>query len=396
MVTVAETQSELLVRSEELDGHPWLLNVLNGTIDLTTGQLRPHRREDFLTMAAPVKFSPGARSTVWESFLEKVIPNKEVRDFLQRITGYALTGSTKEEVLFFLHGPASSGKSTYLEALATILGDYSSSTSFKTFTTEGAGGNSASSDIARLAGKRLVRSSEIDKGDAFSEAVIKKLTGNDMITSRFLYKEYFEFRPEFKIFIASNDLARVRDDDSGLWRRLLNVPFAVGLGEKERDPGVKRTLLDRTETGPAILQWALTGCLEYQRIGLSIPDEVRSSTEGYRREMDPIAEFMEDCISANPLARVDNGVLWTAYSSWCLANGIKYGVSQKNLKRRLEQRGFNQHRDAKHRFWTGIRLRRDGESYVEQETIASTQAAPTVFAARVPRMTNKEFAEQYL
>lgn len=358
MVSEALAGSEvaIVVQPADLDRDPWLLNVGNGTLDLRTGELRPHRREDLITKLAPVEYDPDAKLDRWDAFLERVLPDPNVRAFVQRAAGYSLTGLTGEEVLFFAHGPEATGKSTFLAALRAVLGDYGVTADFEVFVARDRGSDGPRNDIARLAGKRFVQSIEVDDGRGLAEGLIKTLTGGDEVSTRFLYREFFEFVPQFKLWLSANFRPKVRSDDGAMWRRILQIPFGAQIPLEERDPGVKALLRDPAQAGPAVLVWAVQGCSAWQRHGLDVPIGVKNATEEYRTEMDPLADFIEECCLINPLAKVKNPDLFRAYETWAKENGEKFVLGRKRFKRAMEQRGFTPDRTGQTRFWQGIGL----------------------------------------
>ncbi len=243
MIKLAE--SELPITMRELDRNQWLLNVKNGTLDLKTGELKNHNRNDFITKMAPVIYNPNAKSDIFDSFLERILPSKELREFVQRAAGYSITGDTSEEKLFFAFGPAATGKSTLLSAISAVLGDYAATADFESFlSSKGGFGGGPRNDIARLAGRRFVQSVEVDEGKKLAESLIKQITGGDTISARFLHQEYFEFVPSFKLWMAANFQPRVNADDAAMWRRILQIPFDQHIPEEERDPSIKLHLRD--------------------------------------------------------------------------------------------------------------------------------------------------------
>jgi P4 family phage/plasmid primase-like protien len=261
MVTLVRSEPRIPVRQSELDASPWLLNCLNGVVDLTTGELHPHRREDLITRLCPVHYDAGARSEVWEKMLyDATGGDRDLLNFLQVAAGYSLTGATDEEVLFFVHGPAASGKSTFLESLKATLGDYANTADFESFVQRRDAG-AIRNDIAELAGRRFVVSIEVDEGKKLAEGLVKLVTGSDTVRARFLYHESFEFTPAFKLWLAANHAPRVKDDDTAMWRRILRIPFDHPIPREKRQPFVKATLRNPAISGPAILAWAVEGAL---------------------------------------------------------------------------------------------------------------------------------------
>ncbi len=321
MVNVACSEPGIPVLASELDTDPWMLNCLNGTLDLRTGELRAHSQDDLITKLAPVRYDPEARSDVWECFLDEATSgDQELQGFLARAIGYSLTGFTTEEKLFFIHGPGGAGKSTFVEAIKSTLGDYAMTADFETFLARSFTGGMRN-DIARLAGARFVASIEVEEGKRLAEGLVKTITGGDTVTARFLYREAFSFKPNFTLWLCANHAPEVKDNDSAMWRRILRVPFEHMIPAERRDPAVKQTLCDPEQAGSAILAWAIRGCLEWQRVGLAVPESVTAATEAYRREMDPLSDFIAACCLLAPTAHVPSAELRQAYEDWTRENG---------------------------------------------------------------------------
>jgi putative DNA primase/helicase len=355
-LTVASTEARVVARSEELDAHPWLLTVANGTIDLRTGDLLNHRRGDLITKMSPVHYDGAARADLWERFLVRVTGgDTELEAFLRRAVGYSLTGDISEEKLFFAHGPAASGKSTFLDAIKGILGDYAITSDFETFVKR-KGDAGIRNDVARLAGARMVVGIEVDEGKRLAEGLVKSLTGGDKIAARFLYKEHFEFLPRFKLWLAANHRPRVNPTDDAMWRRITQLPFSVAIPPEERDPSVKTLLRTDSDVQAAVLAWAVAGCLEWQEIGLAIPDRVRAYTEEYRAENDPLRDFLsEECVFSSELT-ITRRQLQRAYEAWCGGLGEE-PVAAKTLASALKENGVTEGRKiGQDRTWKGVDL----------------------------------------
>jgi putative DNA primase/helicase len=357
--------------AEAFDQRRWLLNCGNGTIDLRTGRLGPHRRHDLLTKLVTVDYDPAATCPRWEAFLLQVMDGSaEMVTFLQRAVGYSLTGATVEQVLFLLYGTGANGKSTFTETLRALLGDYATQAEFTTFLARTS--DSVRNDIARLVGARFVSASEAEGGRPLAEAVVKQMTGGDIVTARFLFKEFFEFRPDFKVWLAANHKPSVRGTDHGIWRRIRLVPFAVTIPPEERDKGLPDQL--GTEL-PGILAWAVRGCLAWRKEGLGVPPAVLAATESYREEMDVLAGFLDEHCVAQAAAFVPTKELYAAYSKWAEGAGEKK-LSKKWLAMRLAERGFTSGRGLRGvRGWRGLRLRREGEP-VQAAGSAAEEGAP--------------------
>lgn len=337
MVTLAQSDPRVRVGAEELDTDPFALNVLNGTLDLRTGELRPHRPEDLITKVAPVDHDPAATCPTWDAFLRRILDgNGRLIAFLQEAVGYALTGDTSEQVIFLLHGTGANGKSTLLETLTDMLGDYWAKMNAETLQDQMRSAGAASEDVAKLAGARFVTSVEIPPGRPLNTALVKELTGGDTVQARFLYRPFFSFRPRFKAFLAMNQKPTIRDPTEGIWRRIRQIPFTVTIPPGERDKKLPEKL--RAEM-PGILAWAVRGCLSWQRNGLSTPEEVVAATESYRAEQDALAAFLADCCVVAPGLEVATKDLLKAYKEWCEASGEE-PLSATAFGKRLSERGF--------------------------------------------------------
>jgi putative DNA primase/helicase len=274
---------------------------------------------------------------------------------------------TAEDKLFFAHGPGASGKSTFLEALKAMLGDYAVTADFETFTKK-KNDSGVRNDIARLAGARMVLSIEVEEGKRLAEGVVKTLTGGDTISARYLYREFFEFVPRFTLWLAANDRPHVNASDSGMWRRIVQVPFTEAIPEAERDPNVKTTLKSDPAAQSAILTWAVEGCLEWQQNGLQIPERVREYTEEYRAENDPFRDFFDEKCTIDPTARIRRSHLRRAYENWAQANG-EYALDARKLADALRQRGITDTSKLdSERAWSGIALINPNDG---QETVTS-------------------------
>lgn len=366
MVECAQSDPAIAVVPDMLDRDPWLLNVENGTIDLRTGALHEHRREDLLTRLCPVHYDPTARSPEWEGFLHTVTGgDPEVKRFLQQFAGYCLAGSTREEKLFFIYGPTRSGKSTFVRALQSVLGpDYAHTCDFGTLLKRKASGGPRD-DVAAMRGKRLAVSMEVDNGAELAEAMVKQLTGGDTVRARLLYANSSEFTPECKLVIVANDRPRVRHDDDAIWERIVEVPFPHTVPKADRDLKLKETLSTDPQCKAAVLAWAVEGCLDWQQNMLVIPAAVKAATEAYRQSQDPLGGFIEQrCILA-PDAWVSSSHLVAACHDWFHEEGIRPGPSTKAMAERLRAMGCESHRgrqgpgQPQERRWLGIALRDD-------------------------------------
>jgi len=318
MLALAQSEPGIPVVPTELDKDPWLLNVKNGVIDLRTGELRPHRQKDMITKLAPVEYDPAARCPRWEQFLFEIMDgNENLVRFLQRAVGWSLTGDVSEHVLFILHGTGRNGKSTFLNTVLSLLGDYGLAAAPELLMTRN--NDRHPTELADLFGKRFVVAIETQEGKRFDESRVKQLTGADKIRCRRMREDFWEFWPTHKIWLATNHKPQVWGTDLAIWSRLKLIPFEVCFpdGDPRQDKELPKKLLAEL---PGILRWAVEGCLMWQREGLGIPDEVRSATDQYRDQQDVLAPFLADCCVISPEAKEQSSNLWDAYSEWCQEN----------------------------------------------------------------------------
>jgi putative DNA primase/helicase len=332
---IESAKSEIPVKPTDFDLNPWLLNCYNGTLDLRTGLLRSHDRDDLITKLVPVAYDPDATCPTWERFLDRIMGgDSEMITYLQRASGYSLTGSVREQCLFFLFGSGANGKSTFLNAILNLLQDYAKQAAPNLLLAKKV--ESHPTELADLAGVRFVATIEVEEGKRLAESLTKQLTGGDRIKARFMRENFFEFQPTFKIFLAANHKPNIRGTDYAIWRRIKLVPFEVTIPEKECDPDLPEKLREEL---PGILAWAVRGCLTWQKEGLKEPEKVRRATEQYRAEQDLIADFIGECCTLDPKVRIKASDLYEAYKRWCESNGEQV-LTQRAFADRLTERGI--------------------------------------------------------
>lgn len=353
-LAMASSDERAVVLPEQLDADPWLLTVDNGTLDLRTGQLRPHDRRDYITRLAPVRFDPGAKGPRWQAFIERVLPDPEVRGFVQRLAGYALTGCSDEHVLSLLLGNGANGKSVLTRTLLDMLGDYAlTAAADLLIATRRTGG--ASPEVAELAGRRLVVVSETDEGAPLAEGRVKTLVGGDRTKGRQLYQGYREIEPTWTLVLVTNHAPQVTGQDGAIWRRLALVPFDVVIPDEDRD----RRLVEKLATErSAILAWALEGCMEWQRDGLRLPEAVRAATEGYRADSDQMADWLVERVVRVAHGEETPADLYADYVKFTRGGAV---VGQRMFAERLRTEGFTQTRTKKRRLWRGLKLAGGGQ-----------------------------------
>ncbi|MDA8170448.1 MAG: phage/plasmid primase, P4 family [Nitrospiraceae bacterium] len=366
MLTVAQSEPEIYANINNFDADPYLLNCLNGTLDLRTGYFREHKREDLCSKIIPVEFNPHAEFPVWQAFLERVTGgNRELISYLQRAAGYSLTGKVGEHVLFFLFGTGRNGKSVFIETMQALMGDYACAMNIDSLVVKKFG-QGIPNDIARLAGSRYVSTSETSEGQRLDESRIKDLTGGDKITARYLHKEFFDFYPQFKLWIRGNHKPQIRGTDDAIWERIHLIPFTVQIPKEERD---KELIIKLRRELSGILNWAVAGCLEWQKFGLNPPEEVCHAVKDYREQMDVLGEFIADsCVTVSNCDfvkercrggckyKISAGALYEAYEKWAKKSG-QIIVPKKAFGMSMTERGVQRDKTRDGHLYVGIFLK---------------------------------------
>lgn len=354
LISEIKSVPAVLVDPDEFDSKPDLLSFRNGVVDLRNGALRPHMPDDMLTYSLDIDYDPNAECPRWESFLSEIFPeDPELVPYMQRLTGYGITGHTSEQCFTVLWGKGANGKSVLTDVLSTIFRQVTTTTPFATFEDKGSGG--IPNDLAALRGARLVMASEGDSGKPMSEAVLKRITGKDKVTARFLRQEFFTFSPTFLIMLATNHKPKFKGQDEGLWRRVKLIPFKRWFAPNERDYDLDRKLLAEA---PGIVAWVVRGAMEWYRKGLGDPDVITKATREYRETSDALAGFFPGVLVEDADGRLLGADAYNAYKDWCEAEGLP----QKERWRRttfynaLEERGIHRTKMAKGITLMGVRL----------------------------------------
>ncbi|MBO6759325.1 MAG: hypothetical protein JJ902_23585 [Roseibium sp.] len=363
----------------ELDADPLALNTLSGTLRFSSEddpdnpdpdeprlvwsvRQDPHDRADFISKLVPVRYDPDASADLFDAFLERVQPQEEMRGFLKRYFGYSLTALTDEQCFVFFYGEGRNGKSTLVDLMAKILGDYSTTVPFETLAGDDRRkGGEATPDLARLPGARMVRAAEPEQGMKFRESMIKSLTSGEPILIRRLHAEFNEVYPTFKLIISGNHKPDVRGADDGIWRRVYLFPWDVQIPVEEVDPRLLEKLWAERS---GILNWLIEGALDYLNHGLQVPDIVRSATDTYREESDPVGAFLNAyCkITGDPDDTVDPKSLYAAYKLFCEAENHNVWTSatfNRHLPQKAKKLGFSKSKTAGLSIYRGIRLKAD-------------------------------------
>lgn len=357
-LAMAASMEGIYIQTSSLDRDPWLLNVQNGTIDLKTGQLKNHRREDVLTKMCPVVFDPTATAPIWESFLDRIMAgNQDLVAFLKRAIGYSLTGSVQAQCWFIAHGVGANGKGTFLNTILQLMGDYSTQAAPDLLMMAKGDASRHPTEQADLFGKRLVVCQETEEGRRLAEVAVKQMTGGDRIKARLMRKDFFEFEPTHKLWLATNHKPVVKDTTVSTWRRIRMIPFSVVIPENQRDEQLPEKL--KAEL-PGILRWAVDGCLEWQKDGLKPPAEVIAATNQYKESQDILSAFIGECCfipkSAPWAVKISASSLYKTYTEWCETSRER-PKSQTRFGEALTERGFKRVRGGTGAFvYEGIGL----------------------------------------
>jgi P4 family phage/plasmid primase-like protien len=351
---LAFAKAWLRAEPESFDQHPYLLNTPTGVLDLQEGKLLPHDPSLRLTRMTTAPYDPDADCPTFRRFLSEIFAgNERLIAYVQRLLGHTLIGGNPERVFVILWGLGANGKSTLVEAVAYALGDYAQETPPETFLALDGDDVRPRNDLARLYAARLVTASEAKNRAKLDAAVVKRITGGDRIAARFLFREFFEFTPQFVPILRTNFKPRVAGDDQAAWDRLRLVPFTVRIPPERQD----RRLLEKLKAeAPGILRWLTEGCRRYLEQGLQDPPEVREATARYRAEVDDLYRFLEERTERAPDASIQASVLYQAYKEWALqeeaepVGGKRFGEAMLNL-------GYERYEAGGKRYYRGLRLK---------------------------------------
>ncbi|MCH8043047.1 MAG: hypothetical protein IID44_04950 [Planctomycetes bacterium] len=340
MIALAESEPGIPIATDKLDKNPWLLNVENGTLDLRTGELRQHQRDDYLTKLAPVRYDPDADCPTWLRFIDSTFDgNQSLAEFVRRLFGYCLTGSTRDHILAFLYGTGANGKSVLLNTTIDVMGpDYAMKAPADFLMIKR--GEAHPTERADLFGKRLVAAIEAEEGKRLAESMVKELTGGDKVRARRMREDFWEFDATHKVMLAANHKPTIRGQDPGIWRRILLIPFAVrfwdasrgesGPPELEADKELPEKLLAEKS---GILNWLLLGCIDWQAKGLAAPKEVLIETDNYRNEQDVVGRFVDERCLESEEAEATAKDLYASFQEWAKQTG---GVPAESAPVRCE------------------------------------------------------------
>ena len=354
MVDLARSEPGISILPPALDSDPWLLNCMNGTLDLRTGTLRKHSPRDFITKLCPTVYDPEATCPTWIATLVRIFAGDlDLVQFVKRLTGYCITGSTANHILPVLWGVGSNGKSTVIGAIMDMLGpDYAMKAPRNMLMARH--GEHHPTEFCDLHGKRFVAAVETAEGQRLDEALVKELTGGDPIRARRMREDHWQFNPTHKLILATNHRPEIRDTTHSTWRRVKLLPFSVVIPDAEQDHSLPQKL--QAERA-GILAWAVEGCLEWQRDGLGEPSAVTTATSEYRSEQDLIGAFLDECCRTGRNERERAATLYKLYRAWSEQHGER-AVNQTRFGKALSERGFDREKAGVY-WYRGLSLESD-------------------------------------
>jgi putative DNA primase/helicase len=358
VLKLAPSEPTIALTAEQLDGDQMALNVLNGTLDLCTCTLRPHRQPDLISKIARVKYDPHATAPRWETFISEIMPDPEIRGFAQTLAGYCLSGDVSEQVFPIAFGGGQNGKTVFFETLRDMLADYAGEVSPDVLMVSKYmdGGKVATPQIAGTAGKRIILSSESAAGARLDDALIKLYTGGERIMARFLHGNPFAFQPTAKIVLFTNHRPQIPASDLGIWRRIRLIPFTVTIPEENRDMRLRERL---REEWPGILNWCLAGFARWRALGLQTTTTIMEATRNYRAAEDVLGAWIESECFKDPYARARSSALFSFYQKWCDGEN-EQTMTSRSFKAALEERGFKSGHDSSGSYFLGINIRQNG------------------------------------
>jgi putative DNA primase/helicase len=356
MIELAKSEPGMSVSLSEFDADPWMLGVQNGVFDLRKGILLPVTPSTLVSKRTNIEHDPEAVCPQFDSFLTTVQPDPDVRRLLQQLAGIWLCGESNLQKLIFFYGLGANGKTTFIELMAWLLGDYAKRIATEMLMHHQRSPQGPSPDIVGLKGRRLAFCNEVEEGRRLAEAKVKELTGGDTLSGRTPYaKADITFQPSHKLVMVGNHMPEVRDMSHGMWRRMLMIPFNQAILDSAQDPN----LLDKLKSeGAGVLNWALAGLRDYRKNGLCIPPSIKGANDAYRTDQDIIGEWITDHCNVVAGATTAKGNLYGSYRAWASSHGHQ-PLAQSRFTRKLVERG---HRlDAGRRNITGLELNTDGK-----------------------------------
>jgi len=366
MIELAQSNNPVIWADiNDYDKNPWLLNVNNGTIDLRTGELKPHDPADMITELLPLDYDPAATSAEWDAFLSRIFNgDTDLIAYVQRAMGYSITGDQSEQAFFFCYGSGFNGKSTLLNACRMVLDNYSTQvppTAFMVDKTKRGGPDEA---ISSLRNKRLVCSTELEDGQRLSVSLVKRMTGGEPLWCEHKFERGYNFQPTHKLWLSGNHEPVIADTTPSIWLRVKKIPFTIEIPENERKKGYAEHLAG--QYSQAILAWMVQGCVEWRRTGdLGEPEVVKRAVAEYRDQQDILHDFLVECCQFEKNATILTRGLWDEYKTWCSEN-YQFQLSQRKFNERIREKGAVDGRGTGNKpIFRNIRLRKPEEKVTE-------------------------------
>ncbi len=352
MVTLARSEPGIGLTVAETNKDPFLFNCDNGTLDLKRGEFGPAQREHYITLASPVAYDPQATAPIWEKAVAEIIPDDDLRAFMQRKSGSCLSGDVSEQTLGIPYGNGSNGKSTYFGTIQAVLGPYAMQATSELLLSSDRG--RPQYELADLFQKRLVVTSETGEWRRLSEPIVKLLTGGEPIRARNPYERFFEFLPTHKIFLSTNHKPEIVGSDRGIWRRVNLIPFEESFEGREN----KRLMTELLAELPGVLNWLLKGCIDWQRNGLGRSSKIEGAVKAFQAKMDTLGTFISEYLTQCEKLTVPKGVVHSKYQEWAGPRGDDL-LTKPKLSEALVERGFEGGKSNGVHIWKGWGLRPD-------------------------------------
>jgi putative DNA primase/helicase len=353
MVKLATSIPGMSVAPAELDADPYLLGVRNGVVDLNAGKLLPADPTMLLTKQCDADFVDDPTCPLWIKFLHEIFQHdKETIRTVQILLGYTLIGEVLDELLIICYGFGANGKSVFNNVITSILKDYAQAAPSSMLKARRSDDSSPRNDLAGIKGARYLSFNELQAGDRLDEQVIKAIAGREMISARFLFGEFFTYKPTFTGWVRTNHRPIITGDEDGIWRRIALIPFNRRFTTEEQDPQLEKKLLAERD---GILGWILEGVREYLETGITLSPRIKAEVNAYRKESDVLGEFLEEKTRPAPLKKIEQQDLYWRYKHWCEINGLKH-QSKKSFSQRLKERGYPEGKSGKNRYYVGLEL----------------------------------------
>jgi putative DNA primase/helicase len=353
MVKLATSIPGMSVAPAELDADPYLLGVRNGAVDLKAGKLLPADPTMLLTKQCNAEFIDDPTCPLWIKFLHEIFQHdEETIRTVQILLGYTLIGEVLDEILIICYGFGANGKSVFNNVISTVLGDYAQAAPSSMLKARKSDDSSPRNDLAGIKGARYLSFNELQAGDRLDEQVIKAIAGREMISARFLFGEFFAYKPTFTGWVRTNHRPIITGDEDGIWRRIALIPFNRRFTADEQDPQLEKKLLAERD---GILGWILEGVRDYLKTGITLSPKIKAEVNSYRKESDVLGEFLEEKTRPAPLKKIEQQDLYRRYQCWCELNGLKH-QSKKSFSQRLKERGYPEGKSGKNRYYVGLEL----------------------------------------